>query len=64
MCGDYAAFHEVTIRPEYDLTNNIQIGEETLEELMVKIEDRRNYCDYDKITAYKSDGGSYYMKIG
>lgn len=62
MCGDYGAFHEVSITPMYDLTNDIKLDDYTLEELEDMVDETGEYCDYSEITAYK-EGDAYYMKI-
>lgn len=61
-CGDYAAFHEMSIYVEYDLTNDIQLNEHSKEELMKRVDSNGDYCDYDTINAIKI-GGSYYMPL-
>jgi hypothetical protein len=33
IAGDYAAFHEISFYVEYDITNDIQLGYKSLEEL-------------------------------
>lgn len=62
ICGDYAAFHEISLRAEYDLTNDIQLRDSSKEELMKNVDDDADYCDYDIVNAIKI-GGDYYMKM-
>lgn len=33
IADDYAAFHEISFYVEYDITNDIQLGDKSLEEL-------------------------------
>ena len=58
--GDYCAFHEMSINIEYDVTNNIQLGDLDLKEL----EDHEfsEYCDYELYNAVLIDG-EYYVKL-
>lgn len=61
MCGDYAAWHEANMYVEYDITNDKQLGEHSLEEL--KNWERGGYSDVDIVTAYLDDDGNYYIKL-
>tara|TARA_R110000868_G_scaffold76573_3_gene220115 strand:- start:3575 stop:3811 length:237 start_codon:yes stop_codon:yes gene_type:complete len=59
MDGDYVAFDEITIRVEYDLTNNKQIGDMTLTECE-EFEPCDDYGDCRLIDALLIDGKYYY----
>jgi hypothetical protein len=61
VSGDYCAFHELSLSVVYDITNNIQLGDETLEELENWDFDG-DYCDYEIFKAIK-DGNDYYVLI-
>ena len=56
--GDYCAFHEVSFDVEYDVTNDIQLGDRTLEEL--KEWEYEEYCDFELRNAVLIDG-TYYV---
>ena len=58
VCGDYCAFHEMSIRVVYDITNNINFDDLDLEELE-DWEYDSNYCDYSLCDAILDDGKYY-----
>jgi hypothetical protein len=63
ISGDYCAFHEMSFKVEYDLTNDIQLGYDTLSELKKKLKKGyTDYSDYDTVEAIK-DGDQYYVKL-
>jgi hypothetical protein len=62
MCGDYCSFHECEISVVYDVTNDIQLEDETLEEIKTIIEENDNWCDYQECDAIKV-GGTYYYNF-
>ena len=57
--GDYCAFHENSMYVEYDITNNKQIGDYTIEEM------ENHDCDYSdyQICNAVLIGGKYYISI-
>jgi hypothetical protein len=46
MCGNYVGFDEMGFYPMYDITNDIQLEDETLEELEALIDSNEDYWDY------------------
>jgi len=61
MYGDYCAFHECSVSVVYDVTNDIQLGDETIEEIEVIIEEGDNeYGDYQLCDAIKVGDRYYY----
>lgn len=64
ISGDYCAFHEMTFKVEYDITNNIQLGNKTLVELekLLQEDEERDYSDYDIVDAIL-DGKKYYVNL-
>lgn len=59
ISGAYCAFHEMSFSVVYDVTNDIQLNDMTLDELEnFEFED---YCDYEKRNAILGDGGGYYV---
>lgn len=61
MCGDYCAFHECSVYLAYDITNDVQLDEETLEEIKENIaNDDGDGCDYQECDAVIVDGRYYY----
>lgn len=64
MCGDYCAFHECNVYVSYDVTNDIQLEDETLEEIkdIMSNNDGGEYCDYQECDAIKI-GETYYYKF-
>ena len=62
MCGDYCAFHECTIYVAYDVTNDIQLEDETLEEIKERMDKTHGYCDYQECDAIKV-GDTYYYNF-
>ena len=60
ISGDYCAFHEMTIKVEYDITNNIQLAYMTLEEL--ENSSYNGYSDYQIYDAIKI-GKEYFVKL-
>jgi hypothetical protein len=62
LCGNYAAFSEISIYAEYDLTNDIQLSDTSKEDLIENVNNSEQYCDYDIINAIKI-GDNYYMKM-
>lgn len=59
--GDYCAFHEMGISVVYDITNDIQMEEMSLEELE-EFEFEGDYSDYEVRSALKV-GDDYYIKF-
>lgn len=63
ISGDYCAFHEMSFKVEFDITNNIQLGYNTLKELEEKVKNGHSgYSDYNIIDGIK-DGDKYYYSI-
>ena len=62
MCGDYCAFHECDVSVVYDVTNDIQLEDETLEEIKERMDKTRGYCDYQECDAIKV-GDTYYYNF-
>jgi len=63
LCGDYVAFHEITARVLYDLTNGIMVDEYSYENLE-EIENamgNSDYCDIKEVSALLVDGVYYYQ---
>lgn len=61
ICGDYCAFHEMSFRVVYDVTNNIQLDDDyTLEMLENWNKDEHDYDDVQLCNAIK-DGNTYYV---
>ena len=58
ICGDYCAFHEMEFYVEYDITNDKQLGDYTLEEL--KEWEYEEYGDFQVREAVLIDG-TYYV---
>lgn len=61
ISGDYCAFHEAGLSVVYDITNNIQLDDMSLEDLE-NWEYDANYCDYEVFNALK-DGDKYYVQL-
>lgn len=59
--GDYCAFHEMGISVVYDITNDIQLDDMSLEELN-EFEFEGDYSDYEVRSALKV-GDEYYIKF-
>lgn len=59
--GDYCAFHEMDISIVYDITNDIQLDDLSLEELE-NFEYEANSVDYEEFSAIKI-GDDYYIKF-
>lgn len=60
ISGDYVAFHEISLNVVYDVTNDIQLDDWTLEELNNwKTDGRRDVREFD---GFKDENGKYYMK--
>ena len=64
ISGDYCAFHEMSFYVEFDLTNNIKLGDHTEAELdeIMEEENGYDYSDYNVVDAIK-DGDKYYYNI-
>ena len=64
IAGDYAAFHEMSFNIEYDITNNIQLGYQTLEELEeFDFDNSEHYCDYEiRDAILDKESNTYYVK--
>ena len=60
ICGDYCAFHEMSFRVLYDITNNIQLDDYTLAEL--RTWNDRDYCDIQRVDAIKVKN-KYYVDL-
>ena len=60
VSGDYCAFHEMGFSVEFDITNNIQLGDMTLEELE-NFKFEGDYSDYETRSGYLIDG-KYYVE--
>lgn len=60
ISGDYCAFHEMSFRVVYDVTNNIQLGDYTITELR-----RWNFEEYSDVQLFDAikEGGKYYINI-
>jgi hypothetical protein len=56
ISGDYCAFHEISFRVLFDITNNIQLGYKTLEELENW---ESEYTDVEIRNAIEVDGVYY-----
>ena len=62
--GNYCNFHEMSFYVEYDLTNNKQVGDNSLKELeSMDEDDRDSYYDYEVRDAVLVDG-KYYVHWG
>jgi hypothetical protein len=62
ICGDYCAFHEMSFYIYYDITNDIQLDDYSLEDLNEDMERGYNgYSDLEIRDAYLIDG-EYYVK--
>ena len=59
--GDYCAFHEISFSIEYDITNDKQIGNLSLDELEGFNLESSDYSDYEIREAILLDG-EYYVK--
>jgi hypothetical protein len=60
--GDYCNFHEMSFDVEYDITNNKQIGSDTLEYFENLTEDdMESHYDYEVRDAILIDG-KYYVE--
>ena len=59
IAGDYCAFHEMSFMVVYDVTNDIQLEEYTLNDL--KNWTDREYCDCELRDAILVDG-TYYVE--
>jgi len=59
VAGNYCAFHEMCFSVDYDITNDIQLEDWTIEELENMEKD--SYCDYEVRNAIKV-GGTYYVE--
>ena len=64
--GDYCAFHEMSFRVMYDITNNVSYCGETIEDLDRQISDLEEngheYSDIDIVDAIKI-GDKYYYSL-
>lgn len=64
MSGDYAAFHEISFRKEYDLTNNLEFnrsGITSREEVEAKVEKESDgHSDSEIVDAILFEGKYYY----
>lgn len=62
ICGDYAAFHEISLGVVYDLTNDKpgDYGDMTKEEALEAAEGDNDYCDYEIQTVVRIDGVDYF----
>jgi len=61
ISGDYCAFHEMEFYIVYDITNNKQLGDMSLEELELLDFDTLEYEDFEIREAYLIDD-KYYVK--
>ena len=60
--GDYCNFHEMSFDVQYDITNDKQIGDGSLEYFEnLADDDRDSYCDYEVRYAILIDG-KYYVE--
>jgi hypothetical protein len=57
IAGDYCAFHEVSLSIKYDITNDIQLDDMSLEEL--NDHEYEDYSDYEIRDAYLIKGKYY-----
>ncbi len=57
IAGDYCAFHETSFSVEYDITNDIPLGDMSLEEL--NNHEYEVYSDYEIRVAYLIEGKYY-----
>ena len=63
MHGDYSAWHEVTMKVVYDITNSIKLDKYTLEECKAEADNPQDeYGDIDEMKALLIDG-EYYIKL-
>jgi hypothetical protein len=62
ISGDYCSFSEMSFKVEYDLTNDIQLGNYTLDELKNWDYINSTYSDVELCEAIK-DGDNYYVKL-
>lgn len=63
ISGDYCAFHEMSFNVVYDITNNIQLEYDTLEELENWDRDENGgYSDVEQFDAILVDG-KYYVSL-
>lgn len=61
ISGDYCAFHEISGCVVYDVTNDISLGDESLEDCQNF--EREDYCDMQIVSALLYKGG-YYIDPG
>jgi hypothetical protein len=64
IAGDYSAFHEMSFSIAYDLTNNIQFGYLTLDELEeFDFDNSGHYSDYEiRDAILDKSSNKYYVK--
>lgn len=62
MGGDYAAWHEINLCVEYDVTNNIQFGDMSLKELEAWDSSKYEHSDYELQDGVLHNG-KYYLGL-
>ena len=61
VSGSYCAFHEIFFTVQYDITNNKQLGDMTLDELSDFEHEPGDYADYETRDAILVNG-TYYVQ--
>lgn len=62
MSGDYGAWNEIRLRVEYDVTNNIQLDDMSLEEIEAWDSSKSEYGDYELRDGVLYNG-KYYLGL-